>query len=153
MGNICRSPTAEGCMKKHLEDNQLTKQFLIDSAGTTAYHKGEPADSRSQQQALKHGIDLSKQRARQVTLEDFHQFHQIIAMDQANLSDLKKMQPKGATATLSLLTQWFPESNFVDVPDPYYGKGDGFKTVFDLIEQSTLKLLQNLNPTTKKGSV
>lgn len=144
MGNICRSPTAEGCMYTHVESINSSAQFLIESAGTTAYHSGQPPDSRSQQEALKNGITLSQQRARQVTIDDFNNFHQIVAMDRDNLSILEKMKPVDTVAELTLLTEWLPDSTFVDVPDPYYGGSDGFKVVFDLINESTDMMLQTL---------
>jgi protein-tyrosine phosphatase len=144
MGNICRSPTAEGCMRHHVQQQDVAHLFEIDSAGTIGYHTGEAPDPRSQQYALQQGIDLSKQHARKVHDKDFKSFDHIIAMDSDNLNKLKRTQPKLSTAKISLLTDWLNESEFVDVPDPYYGSGNGFKTVFDLVNTATLSLFEQL---------
>ncbi len=144
MGNICRSPTAEGCMQYHITQQQLQHYFKIDSAGTIGYHAGEAPDFRSQQYALKHEVDLSWQRARKVELIDYLNFDYVIAMDRENLWNLNQSKPSESKADLSLLTDWFPGTSFIDVPDPYYGEGDGFETVFNLVNEATLRLLEAL---------
>ena len=144
MGNICRSPTAEGCMTRHIKQQDVAHLFEIDSAGTIGYHVGEAPDSRSQQYALTMGVDLSLQKSRKVSDKDFFDFDHLIAMDHDNLNSLKSSQPQNSTAKLSLLTDWLEKPDYADVPDPYYGSGDGFKIVFDLVDDATLSLLEQL---------
>ncbi len=144
MGNICRSPTAEGCMKSHIIKNNQQTLFEVDSAGTIGYHSGEAPDLRSQDEALKNKIDLSQQKARQVLATDFSKFDYIVAMDKENLLNLMKIKPEHTIAKLSLLTDWLDDTTFVDVPDPYYGGGNGFTTVFNLVEAATGSMLQQL---------
>lgn len=144
MGNICRSPTAEGCFHKQLVDNNLLNQFDVDSAGTIAAHVGEQPDPRSRATALSKGVDLSCIRARQVVEADFYLFDYIIAMDSDNLNKLKHIQDNTSTARLSLLLSWDENTTLTDVPDPYYGGSNGFVDVFNLIESATLALIKKL---------
>jgi protein-tyrosine phosphatase len=146
MGNICRSPTAEGMFRAQAELAGMSASLDIDSAGTHAYHVGEPPDARSQVYARKRGYDLSPQRARQVTAQDFIDFDFIVAMDKDNLRVLKDRCPTPHQHKLSLMMSYATHSPSDVVPDPYYGGVSGFDTVLDYIEdasQGLLKLVQN----------
>ena len=142
-GNICRSPTAEGVFRRLVEDAGLAHAIEVDSAGTGAWHAGEPPDARSRQAALRRGIDLGAQQARPVGRDDFHAFDVIVAMDQGHLRQLRRAAPPGATARIELLLDHAPEHGR-DVPDPYYGAGDGFERVLDMIEAAGTGLLAAL---------
>ncbi|MEE8445759.1 MAG: low molecular weight protein-tyrosine-phosphatase [Alphaproteobacteria bacterium] len=140
-GNICRSPTAEGVMRKLLAERGLEHRVEVDSAGTHGFHEGEAPDTRSQAQARRRGIELGDQRARQVRREDFHDFDLIVAMDRGHLRELERMAPPDAPARVELFLRYAPECGQDDVPDPYYGAGDGFETVLDLVEAGARGLL------------
>ncbi|MFK8015134.1 MAG: low molecular weight protein-tyrosine-phosphatase [Gammaproteobacteria bacterium] len=142
MGNICRSPTAQGVFESRLSQRNLSVTVLVDSAGTHAYHVGEPPDSRSQAAALKRGVDLSSQRARAVSADDFQAFDLIIAMDQANLQALRERCPDALTDRLHLMLDFHPNAKGADVPDPYYGGNAGFERVLDLTERAADGLLE-----------
>ena len=144
MGNICRSPTAEGVFRQRVEAAGLTHKIHIDSAGTHAYHIGEPPDARSQQYAAKRGYDLSTQRARQVCADDFAAFDFVLAMDHDNLALLKSACPPQHAHKLALLMQFARKHASKVVPDPYYGNGQGFDLVLDYIEDASEGLLELL---------
>lgn len=144
MGNICRSPTAEGVFRKLVADAQLRDRIKIDSAGTHDYHIGEPPDPRSRQAALRRGVDLSMLRARQVCGEDFERFDWIVAMDEANLRLLQMRCPAEHAPKLSLLLDHSSQPATREVPDPYYGGGEGFDRVLDLVEAGGRGLLARL---------
>lgn len=137
MGNICRSPTAEGVFNKVIVDKGVADRFVIDSAGTHAYHIGEPSDARSQQMAKSRGIDLSKIRARKVMQSDFEQFDHILAMDTDNYTLLIEASPSQYHHKIKLFLDYAPERKEKDVPDPYYGGQNGFSNVFDLVEDAS----------------
>lgn len=144
LGNICRSPTAEGVFR--VMSDKSSHQLTIDSAGTAAWHIGKAPDSRSQAVALKRGYDLSGLRARQVSVEDFKQFDYLLAMDTNNLNDLKALAPKDFKGHLSLFTDFatIPYQG-IEVPDPYYTDGDmGFHEVVDIIEAASRGLLEHI---------
>jgi protein-tyrosine phosphatase len=145
LGNICRSPTAEGAMRRLLEEQQLTAHVEIDSAGTGAWHVGEPPDRRSTAAAKRRGIRLSG-HARRVTVEDFVRFDYVLAMDRSNRTSLLELAPdESSKAKVELLRNFDPSSPpNVDVPDPYYGAGDGFEQVLDICEAACRGLLQHL---------
>lgn len=143
LGNICRSPTAHGVFEQLLIDRQLSDSISTDSAGTAAWHVGKQPDSRSIAAAANRGCDLTPLRARQVTVNDFEHFDYILAMDESNLADLEDLCPPGYSGELSLLLK-YGDSNTSDVPDPYYGDGDGFEQVLDLVEQASLGLLAHI---------
>ena len=143
MGNICRSPTAEGVFRHKVEQNNLQNLISIDSAGTHAYHVGNSPDKRAQEAALKRSIDLSNQRARRVSADDFSIFDYIIAMDESNMEDLLSICPAGYEDRLHLLLA-FSESEQSEVPDPYYGQGRGFEIVLNLVEDASEGLLQHI---------
>ena len=144
MGNICRSPTAEGVFRHHVDASGLSTHFEIDSAGTHAYHTGDAPDPRSQAKALEHDVDLSNQRARPVTEADFGNFDWILAMDRDNLKSLERITPEGATAQVSLLLEHGTSTEFDEVPDPYYGGARGFELVCQLIDDACSGLLKKL---------
>lgn len=144
MGNICRSPTAEGVFRGKVVAAGLHDQVQIDSAGTHAYHVGEAPDLRSQEYALKRGYDLSKQRARQVAMSDFEQFDLVIAMDKDNLHNLQKLCPAQHQHKLKLMMSYASHSPSDVVPDPYYGGGRGFDTVLDYLEDAAEGLMKVL---------
>jgi protein-tyrosine phosphatase len=144
LGNICRSPTAEGVLR-HLAAKEAPELRLeIDSAGTADYHIGAPPDPRSQRAALGHGIDIGGLRARQVAAEDFARFDLILAMDKENLRELQAMQPRNSRASVKLFLEYAPEEELREVPDPYYGDAAAFEKVLDLTKAASRGLLTAL---------
>ena len=137
MGNICRSPTAEGVLRQRLEAAGLGRQVDVDSAGTGGWHAGEPPDARAQRHALKRGYDLSKQRARRVVEADFEHFDLVLAMDEDNLAELRRLEPADARAEVRLFAGR-------EVPDPYHGGAQGFENVLDLIEAASDALVAEM---------
>jgi len=144
LGNICRSPTADAVFNKMVTDAGLSDHILVDSAGTGSWHIGHPPDSRATEVAALRGYDLSSLRARQVGPEDFNQFDYILAMDAVNLSDMLAICPEHQWHKLSLFLAFAPELGETDVPDPYYGKDDGFNRVLDMVEAASAGLLTHL---------
>ncbi len=144
MGNICRSPTAQGTFESVVEEADLNSRIEIDSAGTHAYHVGEGPDRRAIQAAAKRGIDLVGQRARRVEMADFTRFDYVLAMDSSNLDDLLSMCPEEYRDKVSLFLEFAKNPRQQDVPDPYYGGGHGFERVLDLIEAGSLGLLDDI---------
>lgn len=144
LGNICRSPTAQAVFEAHLADSPLAGQINVDSAGTAAYHIGKAPDPRSRAAARQRGYDLDPLRARQVTVEDFHRFDYILAMDADNLRQLKTLAPEQCRATVGLFLEFADATDLQEVPDPYFGAEDGFETVLDLCEQASQGLLAHL---------
>jgi len=144
MGNICRSPTAEGCFRKHLQDRGIESRFEVDSCGTISAHVGQSPDRRSQREAQRQGVDLSSIRARQLCNKDFEDFDFILAMDKNNLTEIERISTPSQRAQTSLLLNWLEGSEIENVPDPYYGGTGGFKDVFNLIQQATHSLLDQL---------
>lgn len=141
MGNICRSPTAHGVMEALLQERALGDGYEIDSAGTHAYHVGEPPDPRSTAVAAERGVDLTSQRARRVSDEDFERFDLVCAMDRENLRLLRDRCPVDLLSRVRLLLEFGPESGRLDVPDPYYGGPGGFDQVYDLVADACGGLL------------
>jgi len=144
MGNICRSPTAQGVFARLVEDNSLSDIIAIDSAGTHAYHIGERPDARASAAALNRGIDLSSQQARRVSPDDFERFDYVLAMDNDNYEILVESCPSGFESRLRLFLEFAPDLETREVPDPYYGGGSGFERVLDLIEQASAGLLADI---------
>ncbi len=147
MGNICRSPTAEGVFRHRAQQAGL--ELDIDSAGTHAYHVGNKPDQRAMQHALRRGYDLSSQRARQVADTDFDVFDHILAMDHENLAMLEARCPPRHRHKLGLFMQYASRSGSDVVPDPYYGGAHGFDLVLDYVEDAAdglIAALQNDNP-------
>lgn len=146
MGNICRSPTAEGAFRLQVETKDVEYLFEIDSAGTHAYHIGEQPDARSQLSANKFGVDLSSQRARQVHESDFYHYDYIVAMDESNLANLQAICPMEQQSKLSLMLSNIPNNQTKGVPDPYFeGR---FDEVFEMLNRASGFLLEKL---TKKA--
>ena len=142
LGNICRSPTAEGVLRHKLREAGLSEQVEVASAGTGDWHVGNPPDKRSQSAAKRRGYDLSAQRAQQVSRADFAAYDLILAMDNSNLRNLKALQPATGKAELDLFLRRY-QSEIDEVPDPYYDD-QGFDQVLDLIERASDQLLIEL---------
>jgi protein-tyrosine phosphatase len=144
MGNICRSPTAEGVFTQMVKQARLSNQIEIDSAGTHDYNLGKPPDLRTQAAARKRGIDLSRLRARQVTQADFIEFDYILAMDKDNYNILQATCPPEHQHKLQLFLEFAPSLNAREVSDPYYGGENGFEPVLNLIEAASSGLLEQV---------
>lgn len=142
MGNICRSPTAEGVMRAKLAAAGIDVE--VDSAGTHGYHVGEPPDERSQQHAAQRGYDLSALRARKLVAEDFIRFDLVLAMDEDNLALAERLCPPAQRQRLKLLLDYAPDAGKRHVPDPYYGGEAGFEAVLDLVEAACDGLINGL---------
>ena len=143
LGNICRSPLAEGIFRFKVNEKGLKDQFKIDSCGTSDYHIGEKPDERSVANAKKNGVDYMH-RGRQLKKSDFYDFHYILPMDDLNLRDIEKLKPQDATAKVMKMRALDDSDQNGDVPDPYYGGENGFQLVFDILDHSTDKLLEEL---------
>lgn len=141
MGNICRSPTAEGVARKIIINNGLCDIIQVDSAGTHGYHVGEPPDPRTRDAALRRGIDLSGLRARKVVPEDFQRFDLLLAMDRDNLALLKRGARPEHHAKLGLFMRYASRFDTDEVPDPYYGGDRGFELVLDMAEDAAQGLI------------
>ena len=144
MGNICRSPTAEGVFRHVVKQRGLEDTISIDSAGTHAYHVGESPDPRSRSTALSRGVDLSAQRARKAIREDFDRFDYVIAMDRSNHEDLKELGQGADLSKLHLFMAFSQGWDNAEVPDPYYGGENGFDTVFDMVQSASEGLLEHI---------
>ena len=144
MGNICRSPSAEGFFARALQDSAHRELISIDSAGTHSYHVGHGPDSRAVETAAKFDVDIADLRARKVKLDDFHHYDLIIAMDRDNLTDLRAIQPVDSKAGLKMMMSYHPDGHPQDVPDPYYGGMDGFRYMCELLEAATAGLLKEV---------
>ncbi len=144
MGNICRSPTAEGVFRHRVIEAGLGDRIVIDSAGTHAYHVGNPPDRRASAAAERRGIFLGDIRARRVSDEDFERFDYIIAMDLDNVEDLKDRAAPEHHAKVRLFME-FSSGREREVPDPYYGGASGFERVLDLVEEASRGLLETLS--------
>ena len=144
LGNICRSPAAEGCFLHLLAREGLQEAFHVDSAGTGHWHVGQPPDPRMLDAAARRGIPLPS-RARQIQLADLNRFDHILAMDQRNLAAVRQLASKAPTkARIELMTHYCRRHRGDEVPDPYYGGPDGFERVLDLLETACEGLLANL---------
>lgn len=140
MGNICRSPTAEGVFRKLVSDEGLSEQIEIDSAGTHAYHAGEQPDRRAQAAAERRGVSLSDIRARRVAPTDYSRFDYVLAMDRLNLTMLTAQAGQEYAERVTLFLD-FTDGKESEVPDPYYGGSAGFERVLDLVEDASQGLL------------
>ena len=144
MGNICRSPAAEGVLADTLQKTDLARRVVIDSAGTGGWHAGNRADSRMRACASDLGYDLTS-IARQVSLSDFDSFDLILAMDKENLADLRQLQSRNpGRAEVRLFCDFCSEHDETEVPDPYYGGDEGFEKVLDLIEDGCRGILEHI---------
>ncbi len=145
MGNICRSPLAQGVFEPLVKREGLQDRVVVSSAGVGDWHVGDPPDSRMQATARKHGIHLSS-RARQFQAADFKRMDLVLAMDHSNMSALQQMRPAPELQNkLFLFRSFDPENNGdLEVPDPYYGDGEGFETVFQIVERTCPQVLQRV---------
>jgi len=144
LGNICRSPTAEGVFRHVVERAGLLDRIEIDSAGTHAYHIGDPPDARSQEAARRRGIELGGLRGRKATSEDIERFDYILAMDEENLANLRAICPVGLDEKVRLFLEFAPNRPEREVPDPYFGGESGFERVLDMIDEASHGLLVHL---------
>ncbi len=151
MGNICRSPTAEGVFTHLVQNRKLAHRFSIDSAGTHAYHIGDAPDLRSQKAALERGIDISHLRGRKVIFGDFEDFDFLLAMDDDNHALLVNACPKQHQHKIHYFLNFAPQLKTREVPDPYYGGEQGFERVLDMIEAASDGFLKHLFDTKKLG--
>jgi protein-tyrosine phosphatase len=141
MGNICRSPTAEGVFRRQVAEAGLENRIRIDSVGTHSYHVGHAPDPRSQSAATARGYELQDLRAREVTAQDFVEFNYILAMDNDNLAELRRMAPPEWRSKPRLFMEYATRHAEREVPDPYYGDLQGFELVIDLVEDGCAGLL------------
>ena len=144
LGNICRSPLAEGSFRTLVEAEGLAGRIHADSAGTGGWHVGEPPDERAREAAARRGIDLEDLRARRVEAGDFAAFDYVLAMDRDNYRVLSEARPAGTKARLQLFLDFAPELGETEVPDPYYGGDDGFERVLDMVEAGARGLLAEI---------
>jgi protein-tyrosine phosphatase len=151
LGNICRSPTAEGVFTALVERRGLAGSIVADSCGTSDWHIGSAPDTRTIAAAGERGYDLRRLRGRQVQRSDFDRYDYILAMDRSNLLQLQTMCPPHYDGHLGLFLAFAPELAHIDVPDPYYGGTDGFEQVLDLIEAASAGLLQRIVLEQSKG--
>lgn len=140
MGNICRSPTAEGVFNNLIveQGEQITDKFVIDSAGTHAYHIGEAPDLRAQRAAMNRGVELTHLRARKVIMGDFEDYDYLLAMDSDNYSVLLDACPEQFRHKIKYFLEYAPQLNSREVPDPYYGGKYGFERVLDMVEAASV---------------
>lgn len=144
LGNICRSPTAEGIFLKLVSDAGLSKHIAVDSAGTAGWHEGRAPDARTVAAAKAQGYDLSTLRARQVLKDDFEEFDYIVAMDSENLHDLERLKPAHYTGYLGLFLTFGLQKKYRELPDPYHGTDKDFELVVDLVEDAAQGLLDHI---------
>lgn len=142
LGNICRSPLAEGLFRHQVEEARMTDRFIIDSAGCGGWHSGELPDKRSIAVAQGHGIDISSQRARQIHIDDFDRFDLILGLDRDNVRHLTTMKPEGARAEVALYLEK-ALGLAKNVPDPYYGSEADFEAVYRMCEKAGAALLES----------
>ena len=147
MGNICRSPMAEGALRRALQESALERWITVDSAGTHSYHIGDPPDPRAQNTARLRGVRIGDLRGRQVADMDFEKFDYILAMDSSNLATLKRRVPARSQHKLRLLLSFSRKYPNLDVPDPYFGGAQGFEEALDMIEDGVAGLLKELRHT------
>ena len=146
-GNICRSPTAAGVFRDAVERAGLADEVVVESAGTHAYHVGDGADRRALRAAAERGIDLSEHVARAVARQDFDTFDYVLAMDRENYVHLRAAAPAAHRARVALFMEFAPEMGVAEVPDPYYGRRDGFEHVLDLVAAASDGLLAEVKDT------
>lgn len=144
LGNICRSPTAHGIFRHLVKNAGLEEVIEVDSAGTAAFHVGKSPDTRSTLLAKERGIEMSDLRARQVDLGDFYQYDYVLAMDEANLFNLKEMALPEHYDQIKLFLEFSRDYDEKEVPDPYYGGAQGFDHVFDLVDSASRGLLEHI---------
>jgi len=144
MGNICRSPTAEGVLRQFIRQNNLGDKVEVDSAGTHGYHVGEAPDSRTQRAAAVRGYNLSQLRARKVARQDLDYFDLVLAMDKNNLDNLQRLASPEQQEKIKLFMDFSKNFDDNEVPDPYYGLGHGFDLVLDMVEDAAQGLIEDI---------
>ncbi|AKU92007.1 low molecular weight protein-tyrosine-phosphatase [Vulgatibacter incomptus] len=144
LGNICRSPLAEGLFRRHVEEAGLAGRIEIASAGTGAWHVGKPPDKRMCATASKRGVDISHQRARHLCAEDLRRSDLVLAMDRENLANIRALGSADLSSNVVLFRHFDPEPGTGEVPDPYYGGDEGFAEVFDIVDRTSRALLGEL---------
>ncbi len=144
LGNICRSPTAEGVFRKLIEEKGYTDKIEVDSAGTHAYHVGEPPDERAQTAAARRGIDIHHLRGRRAELKDMKEFDYVLAMDRENLEHLLSLRTARHEQIIELFLTFAPQRPEREVPDPYFGGVGGFDRVLDMIAEAAEGLLEDI---------
>ena len=143
LGNICRSPLAEGIFQKLIDQSDMGHRLSCDSCGTSNYHIGENPDERSYRNAKENGVTLNH-KGRQLALQDFEEFDYILAMDSSNLADIRKIAPENTNAIIKLMREYDADNKGADVPDPYFGGADGFQHVFEILDRSCKTLFEEL---------
>ena len=144
LGNICRSPMAEGALRARLASSPLAGRVQVDSAGTGGWHAGEPPDRRAIACARGHGVDIGGQRARQLTVADFERFDWILCADRANLRDALRLAPAARRKRVALLLEWAGIPEWSDVPDPYTGGPEDFQQVWRLVDSAAQAVVARL---------
>ncbi len=144
LGNICRSPLAEGVFRELVAREGLAGRISVDSAGTQGYHVGEAPDRRARAAALARGVDIGDLRARTLRARDFAEFDYVLAMDGANQRAMEALRPPGSAARVALFLYFAPELGTREVPDPYYGGTEGFERVLDMVEAGARGLLAEI---------
>lgn len=147
LGNICRSPTAEGVFRKLVREHDLAQHFEIDSAGTHAYHIDEAPDERAQAACARRGIDISRLRGRKAIAGDIQSFDYVLAMDRENYENLRRICPPGFETRIRLFMEFARNRREQEVPDPYFGGAGGFDRVLDMIEDAAQGLLEEIRRT------
>jgi len=152
MGNICRSPMAEGVLLQQLAERLPARRVFVDSAGTHSYHSGSPPDPRAQAAASRRGVSIERQRARPVAAADFDNFDLLLAMDSENLAHLQQLAPQGQAHKARLLLEYSMARRGGEVPDPYYGGTTGFERVLDMLEEAMEGLFPELDRLAARSS-
>ena len=153
LGNICRSPLAEGALRARIEASPLAGRVMVDSAGTGGWHAGEPPDRRAIACARGHGVDIAGLRARQLRARDFEDFHWLLCADAANLRDVRALAPPGARERTALLLDWAGTVPHGEVPDPYYGDGSHFEGVWQLVDTAARAVVARLSARPASGII
>ena len=142
LGNICRSPMGEGALRQALAQAGLSSRIRVDSAGTAGWHAGKAPDARAQACALRHAVDISQQRARQLCRQDFYEFDWLLCADADNLAAARTLAPPGLESRAVLWLEWAGLGPGVQLPDPYYGSQDDFEQVWDLVSRAAVATCQ-----------
>lgn len=142
LGNICRSPVAEGVFSKLVEEEGLSDVVTVDSAGTGAWHLGHPPDARAQASAARRGIDIGRVRSRLIEPGDLDSFDYVLTMDEHNYGEVKRLGR--GRAEIRRFMDFHPDPSVTEAPDPYYGQGDGFEIVLDLVEEASAGLIEDI---------
>ncbi len=153
LGNICRSPLAEGALRARIEASPLAGRVMVDSAGTGGWHAGEPPDRRAIACARGHGVDIAGLRARQLRARDFEDFHWLLCADADNLRDVRALAPPGARERTALLLDWAGTVPHGEVPDPYYGDGSHFEGVWQLVDTAARAVVARLSARPASGII